>query len=525
MTVGKEAGLNERFLSRLKLDNPYCPVFYSLIKTHKLSASDMHSMSGATYKIRPIISCEGGPTDRISWFLNKIVSQLLDKVPSHLTNTSHFLEHLRRTNFDLNCVMESFDVASLYTNVTNSSALQALSKMLELHARDVLMYGLSKARVMTLIKECLNCNIFKWSGTYFSQVRGLAMGQRLAPVLAICFMSKIEEPVLSRCPLMYCRYIDDCCIVTSTQSEMDECFTILNQQSQYISFTREKPCDGWLPYLNTQLMLANGTLHVKWYRKESSKNIILHARSAHPTAVKRAIVRNVFKTALEVSSGESERQESLRMANEIMSSNGYSSRPRRARKPTAANGGNRNERKLPLCLPFISDRVSAAIRQCLTQAHLQDVVLVNIPNENIRRQLVRNRLYDKACVIRNCVVCPYGRIGDCTKTGVVYQIECLTCHATYIGETGRPLSVRINEHLASKRRQSLISPLGKHRKEDHCGNDFDVQCTILAFETEISARKALEALWILARTPGLNSRNEQMSITSDLMPFLSLCEL
>ncbi|EYB99907.1 hypothetical protein Y032_0119g834 [Ancylostoma ceylanicum] len=253
------------------------------------------------------------------------------------------------------------------------------------------------------------------------------MGQRLAPVLAICFMSKIEEPVLSRCPLMYCRYIDDCCIVTSTQSEMDECFGILNQhsQSQYISFTTEKPCDEWLPYLNTQLMLANGTLHVKWYRKESSKNIILPARSAHPTVVKRAIVRGVFKTALEVSNGESERQESLRMANETMSGNGYSSRPERARKTVAANAGNRDERELPLCLPFFSDRVSAAVKQCLTQAHLQDVALVNIPNENIRRQLVRNRLYDKACVLRNCVVCSYGRIGDCTKSGVVYlPINC-----------------------------------------------------------------------------------------------------
>ncbi|EYC07846.1 hypothetical protein Y032_0068g165 [Ancylostoma ceylanicum] len=351
------------------------------------------------------------------------------------------------------------------------------------------------------------------------------MGQRLAPVLAICFMSKIEEPVLSRRPLMYCRYIDDCCIVTSTQSEMDECFRILNQQSQYISFTREKPCEGWLPYLNTQLMLANGTLHVKWYRKESSKKIILHARSAHPVAVKRAIVGNVFRTALKVSNGETERQESLRLAKEIISSNGYSPQPRRARKPRAAITSNGDGRRLPLCLPFISDRVSTAIRQCLIQAQLHDVVLVNIPNENIRRQLVRNRLYDKSCVSRNCVICPNGKIGDCAKSGVVYQIECQTCHATYIGETGRPLSVRINEHLASKRRQSLISPLGKHRKEDHDGVDFDIKCTILALESDISARKALEALWILARTPGLNSRNEQMSITSDLMPFLSLCEL
>ncbi|EYC37597.1 hypothetical protein Y032_0777g2279 [Ancylostoma ceylanicum] len=35
-------------------------------------------------KMRPIVSCVGGPSDRISWFLNKIVSQLLNKVPAHI---------------------------------------------------------------------------------------------------------------------------------------------------------------------------------------------------------------------------------------------------------------------------------------------------------------------------------------------------------------------------------------------------------------------------------------------------------
>ena len=135
--------------------------------------------------------------------------------------------------------------------------MEALSEMLAEHSRSIEMYGVSRARVMILVKECLNCNVFKWSGNYYCLIRGLAMGQYLAPVLAVCYMSKIEAPVLSRGPLMYCRYIDDCCIVTSIQSEMDECFRILNEQSQYISFTREKPHEGWLPYLNTQLMLAN----------------------------------------------------------------------------------------------------------------------------------------------------------------------------------------------------------------------------------------------------------------------------
>ncbi|EYC23524.1 hypothetical protein Y032_0015g2701 [Ancylostoma ceylanicum] len=96
-------------------------------------------------------------------------------------------------------------------------------------------------------------------------------------------------------PQMYCRYIDDCCIVTSTQSEMDECFRILNQQSQCIKFTRETPQDGWLPDLNTKVKLSNGTWTMKWYRKDCSKNILINACCAHPTAIKRAVIRNMFR--------------------------------------------------------------------------------------------------------------------------------------------------------------------------------------------------------------------------------------
>ena len=307
---------------------------------------------------------------------------------------------------------------------------------------------------------------------------------------------------------------------------MDECFRILNEQSQYITFTRERPRNGWLPYLNTQLMHSHGTLHVKWYRKESSKNIILHASSAHPAAVKRAIIRNMYKTAASVCTGACERQESLRLAKEIVISNGYSVHSRRIARRPKMNENGETRTKIPLSLPFISDRVSDAVRQSLFQSQLEnDIILVNIPNRNIKRQLVRNRLYDRICETNNCVICPHGKVGDCVKSEVVYEIQCMTCQAKYIGETGRMLRVRINEHLASKRRESLISPLGKHRRENHNGNDFHVKCKILAHESDTSARKTLEALWILARVPEMNSRNEQMSITNDLMPLLSLCGL
>uniref|UniRef100_A0A7I4Z4P5 Reverse transcriptase domain-containing protein n=1 Tax=Haemonchus contortus TaxID=6289 RepID=A0A7I4Z4P5_HAECO len=199
--------------------------------------------------------------------------------------------------------------------------------MLDEHETEIVTFGLSKVYIMTLIKECLNCNISKWSGQYFSQNRGLAMGQRLAPVFAICFMSRVERPVIARLHIMYCRYIDDCCVVTSTQQEMDGLFDILNRQSQYIKFTRDVPHKGWLLYLNTQINISSGRYNVKWHQKNSSKNgtknILLHAKSAHPEAVKRAVVRNMYRTVTGVCTGEVEREESRKLAVEIASLNGY----------------------------------------------------------------------------------------------------------------------------------------------------------------------------------------------------------
>ncbi|EYC41211.1 hypothetical protein Y032_0577g229 [Ancylostoma ceylanicum] len=134
-----------------------------------------------------------------------------------------------------------------------------------------------------------------------------------------------------------------------------------------------------------------------------------------------------------------------------------------------------------------------------------DVVLVNIPNDNIKKQLLQNWLYDEQCISEHCIVCPHGKEGDCAKVMVIYQVECLDCNALYIGKTSRALCVGVTEHLASKRRGSLVSPLGKHRSEAHGGKDFAVKCKVLACEDEISARKALEAFCITVKNAEMDS--------------------
>nr|CDJ88988.1 Hypothetical protein CBG20427 [Haemonchus contortus] len=143
------------------------------------------------------------------------------------------------------------------------------------------------------------------------------MGQRLAPVLAIVNMSKIEKPVLDRRPVLYCRYVDDCFVACSTQKEMDKCLELLNSQADNIQFTREKPNDKRLPFLNMQVQLERGFLRTKWYRKPTSKNILVHFGSAHPRKLKRAITANVIRTAKMVSSGGQEQVESVELAGKV----------------------------------------------------------------------------------------------------------------------------------------------------------------------------------------------------------------
>lgn len=139
----------------------------------------------------------------------------------------------------------------------------------------------------------------------------------------------------------------------------------------------------------------------------------------------------------------------------------------------------------------------------------------------LKKQFGRNRHYDKQCLSDDCVICPHSTVGDCAKSGVIYQIECGTCNSTYIGETGRPL--RIKKHLAGKRRCTISTPLGGHRVEEHDGDNYGVKCRILAYQTEISSEKTLQAFWISSKSPGMNNCNEP--ITSDLAPFPQHCEL
>lgn len=84
---------------------------------------------------------------------------------------------------------------------------------------------------------------------------GRGVDERLAPVLAVAFMAKVEAPVLHRMSTLYFRFIDDCFDVSPTQHGIDTCFKLLYQQSEHISFISENPTNLWLAFLNVHIEL------------------------------------------------------------------------------------------------------------------------------------------------------------------------------------------------------------------------------------------------------------------------------
>ena len=69
------------------------------------------------------------------------------------------------------------------------------------------------------------------------------------------------------------------------------------------------------------------------------------------------------------------------------------------------------------------------------------------------------RLYSKAgFTVRNAVVSPKDPLDTCEQCGVIYECSCEVCEKIYVGETGRCLVERVEEHANSLERGYEKSP-------------------------------------------------------------------
>ena len=117
---------------------------------------------------------------------------------AHLKNTGQLLQILRKIqNGKLkHKFLFSLDVVSLYPSVNTDAAIDTLRLYLEKERKNIELFQFSIPDIVMLTKTIFQSNCFSWKGTYYQQRRGLAMGNRLAPVLAILYMDRIENQAI-----------------------------------------------------------------------------------------------------------------------------------------------------------------------------------------------------------------------------------------------------------------------------------------------------------------------------------------
>ena len=93
-----------------------------------------------------------------------------------------------------------------------------------------------------------------------------------------------------------------------------------------------------------------------------------------------------------------------------------------------------------------------------------------------------------------------------TFTGV-YRIRCEDCNSLYIGETGRPFSVRLKEHISNSIKLKNSSAFVDHCRTGH-NFDFDLSGIILS-ENHQRKRKMAEALFILNSSTIAGNKSSQ----------------
>lgn len=149
---------------------------------------------------------------------------------------------------------------------------------------------------------------FTFLGTIYHQSKGLAMGNRLAQILAeirtnYALLKALAEIDAYTMSFLY-KYVDD--VFTSVHSEHIDAVSQLIRSHVGMDITIESENKhSEVTFLDcTFKRNQDNTLSSRWYKKECCSMQVLNFHSYHPWHIKRNVVLNMIKNALSITSVE-----------------------------------------------------------------------------------------------------------------------------------------------------------------------------------------------------------------------------
>ncbi|KAK3755590.1 hypothetical protein QZH41_005961 [Actinostola sp. cb2023] len=344
---------------------------YCLPKDHKMG----------DLKGRPIHAATDTPATRLSKFMANSLNTLLRHVPAHLKNTEEFIKFLTDIDGEVKGFC-SLDVCNLYGSIpledidtTTPSVFSVAKHFFSKYKSDCELKGLNDDDFESLLRLCLTSDVILIGDKGYTQKTGLAMGNNLAPALAIIYMNEIDIQILcqfqDKALMSLKRYIDDIFIAwMSDGTTAEEILSTANSLNTALKFTIEIPQDNQLPFLDTMVSLDHDerSFSTTLYVKPIHSQYIVPWDSHGPISSKRAILIGETRRAISRSTDPPSRTLSLRKIASIFIHNGY---PKKFVKTTIkrtlqnAPTTEDHQRDIYLKMPFINEELKRRTLSCL----------------------------------------------------------------------------------------------------------------------------------------------------------------
>ena len=269
----------------LDAENSTLPKFYLLIKVHKKPVVG-----------RPIVASPRWVTTMLS----RAVAVHLQQLPTPATVLTSSLQLVRwlrdaaptavHATPCCNLLLATFDVESLYTNLSANLISRAVRWWLQKH-------GWSTKRIgafLSAIAFVLSANYFVFDKQVFRQCFGVAMGTNAAVHLANISLAFLEKDIVEQhMPVFYGRYVDDG-LVIGTRECINAIKSALNACKKRLRFTFTEPSTS-VEFLDLVVRRAESNSAAPFehdvHQKQLNKYLYIPWASYQPRTVKQAFVK------------------------------------------------------------------------------------------------------------------------------------------------------------------------------------------------------------------------------------------
>ena len=246
---------------------------------------------------RPVVSGNGGPTEKISKFVDHFLNPTVKESKSYVKDTTHFLSILEELGeIPDSSLLVTLDVAALYPSIPIDLGMEATRETLK-NFRPQKNVKPSNETLMRFLEAVLKKNNFNFNGKHFLQISGTAIGTMVAPSFGNRFLNDFEIKHVYNYktqPLMWLRYIDDVFLIwVHTIEELNEFVEHLNSRLPTIRFTLEHS-ETEIPFLDTLVRKLGNNLITDLYSKPTDSFDYLLYNSSHPQTCKDSIPYSQF---------------------------------------------------------------------------------------------------------------------------------------------------------------------------------------------------------------------------------------